>query len=529
MKKTKRAVSVLLACLFIILNVCFAAFAAGPGAPPGGSGGPGGGGGGGSASPEYTGATTISESITKSGTSYSSKTGSENALLATGGTSTLSGITVSKTGDASDEDADFYGTNAAVLAYNGAVINISDADITTAAAHANAVFAYGEGTVNLSDSTIKTTGNNSGAVMVTGGGTLVAENVSAETSGNSSAPIRSDRGGGTLTVNGGSYTAGGKGSPAVYSTADITVNNAKLTSTSAEGVVIEGSNSATLNNTTLTDTNTSLNGNSETYKNIFIYQSMSGDASEGTGTFTANDSTITTNKGDTFFVTNTTAVINLSNNHFTNTDESGALLRIQAGKWGNSGSNGGAVTLNASNQALEGDVIADSISTLAMTLADSSTYKGTINADNTAKSITLKLDAGSTLTLTGDSYITSLENESSDNANINLNGYTLYVDGEAITSTAYQANSAQGTTAQNDTAAAQADTEKLGAGTVILIAVVAAAVVIAIVTAVVLITRKQKALAQGKAAGEPLQNHDGEVMQAPAGEPPQDPESGEEQ
>ena len=273
------------------------------------------------------------------------------------------------------------------------------------------------------------------------------------------------------------------------------MNNATLNSTSAEGVVIEGSNSVTLNKTTLTDNNTSLNGNSETYKNIFIYQSMSGDANEGTGTFNATDSAITTKNGDTFFVTNTTAVINLTNNKFTNTDSEGALIRIQSGKWGNSGSNGGTVTLNASKQALSGDVVADSISTLAMTLSDNSSYTGTVNADDSAKNITLKLDASSTITLTGDSYISSLENESSDNANINLNGHTLYVNGKAITQTAYKESTAvtEQTTAATTTSA-EAQPETTGAEnstlTFVIIGVLAAAAVVVVITFVVLKTRK---------------------------------------
>ena len=41
---------------------------------------------------------------------------------------------------------------------------------------------------------------------------------------------------------------------------------------------------------------------------------MSGDAETGTGTFTAKNSTFVTNQGDHFFVTNTTAVINLTSN-----------------------------------------------------------------------------------------------------------------------------------------------------------------------------------------------------------------------
>lgn len=383
-----------------------------------------------SSSATYTGATTIEEDKSESKVSYSSTTGAQNALLAKSGNSTISNATITKSGDESSEDSDFYGTNAAVLAYNSATLNIENSSITTEGSHANAVFAYGTGKINISNSTIKTTKNNSGGVMVTGGGTLTANNCTVTTNGNSSASIRSDRGGGLLTVNKGTYTTNGVGSPAIYSTAKIVVNDATLISTASEGVVVEGKNSITLNNVTLTDTNTTLNGNSETYKNIFLYQSMSGDADEGTATFTARNSTITTNKGDTIFVTNTNAVVNLSNNKIVNSD--GDFLRIQAGKWGKSGSNGGTVTLNMENQEVEGNIIVDSISTLTMNMISSSEYIGTINADNSAKSINLKLDATSRITLTGNSYVTSLEDADSSYSNINFNGYKLYVNGTAI-------------------------------------------------------------------------------------------------
>ena len=400
------------------------------GTPPDGNGGAPGGDNSNS-NVSHTGATEIGADTTNSGSSYTSTTGSQNALLVTGGTSTISNPTISKTGDSDGDNSDFYGTNAAVLVKEG-TLNIKGGTVTTNGSHANGIFAYSNGIINITDTTIKTTSNNSGAIMVTGGGTLTANNVTAETDGNSSAPIRSDKGGGTLTVNGGKYTANGVGSPAIYSTADITVNNATLISTKSEGAVVEGKNSITLNNVNLIDTNTSLNGNSETYKNIFLYQSMSGDADEGTASFTAKDSIITTNKGDTIFVTNTKATISLINNKIVNNDTTGGFLRIQAGKWGNSSSNGGDVTLNVNNQVIDGEIFVDSISKLEMKLSSRSEYKGKINGDNTAKTITLSLDSSSKLILTGDSYVTSLENADSTNSNINFNGYKLYVNGTAI-------------------------------------------------------------------------------------------------
>ncbi len=182
---------------------------------------------------------------------------------------------------------------------------------------------------------------------------------------------------------------------------------------------------------TLIDSNTKLNGQSTTYKNIFLYQSMSGDAADGSATFTAKNSSITTNNGDTFYVTNTKAIINLENNFITNNDSSGNFLRIQKDSWENTGSNGGEVTFNMTNQTAIGNIVVDSISTLEMNLSKSY-YEGTINGDNSAKEISLKLSKDSTIKLTGDSYITSLEDEDTSYSNIDFNGYQLYVNRTSI-------------------------------------------------------------------------------------------------
>lgn len=375
---------------------------------------------------------------------FSSTNADENAILVFGEIeSSLTNISVTKTGDSDGGDnTSFYGTNSAILAKDGATLTIKNANITTDATGANGVFSYGGSattnnsasdgtTVNISDSTITTSKDNSGGIMTTGGGVMNAENLTITTAGTSSAAIRSDRGGGTVTVNKGTYKTTGKGSPAIYSTADITVKNATLVSTASEGAIIEGKNSITLENVTLTDTNNELNGQSTTYKNIFLYQSMSGDAATGKAVFTAKNSTITTNKGDSFYVTNTTAEINLENNKIINNDTDGNFLRIQADSWGNSGSNGGTVTLNMTNQTASGDIVVDSISKLIMNLTNGSSFSGAINNVN-AGEVELVLDSMSSITLTGDTYVKSLTNADASNSNIHLNGYKLYVNGTEL-------------------------------------------------------------------------------------------------
>lgn len=386
---------------------------------------------------------TTDEKVT-SGT-YSSENSDENAISASGKiTSSLNDVTVTKTGDSDGGDStSFYGTNSGIIAKDGATLNIENATIETNATGANGVFSYGGSattsnsssdgtTVNISNSKVTTTKDNSGGIMTTGGGVMNATNLEINTAGTSSAAIRSDRGGGIVNVDGGTYITNGQGSPTIYSTANITVKNAYLKATSSEGVMIEGKNSVTLDNVTLEDTNNKLNGQSTTYKNIFLYQSMSGDADTGTATFKASNSKITTNKGDTLYVTNTKASITLENNTIVNNDKMGNFLRIQKDSWGNSGSNGGDVTLYLKKQEVTGNIVVDTISTLSMSLTSNSSYTGIINGDKKAHEINLTLDKSSKIKLTGDSYVTSLDNEDSSNSNIDFNGYKLYVNGGAI-------------------------------------------------------------------------------------------------
>ena len=393
----------------------------------------------------YSAVKEITKSTTETSGDYESSKSDENAILVSGDIDvTLSNISIDKTGDSDGGDnTSFYGTNSGIIAKDGANLTLKNITVNTNATGANGVFSYrGSATTNnsnsdgtqitISDSNITTTKDNSGGIMTTGGGTLNAKNLTITTAGVSSAAIRSDRGGGTVSVDGGTYKTTGAGSPTIYSTADITVKNASLIATASEGVVIEGKNKITLENVILTDTNNKLNGQSTTYKNIFLYQSMSGDASTGLSEFRATDSTITTNKGDTFYITNTSSKITLKNNKFINNDSTGNFLRAQKDSWGNNGSNGGIVELVMENQEAKGNIVIDSISTLDMTMNINSYYEGTINGEDSAKEIKLTLDKTSKIKLTGDSYITSLDNADSSNSNIDFNGYTLYVNEKAI-------------------------------------------------------------------------------------------------
>ena len=381
----------------------------------------------GSSQGSYTAANNLTEDVTSQ--SYSSTKSGENTILVDGKTVSLTNVSVTKSGDSNGEDSDFYGYNAGVLANNGASLSITGSDVVTDGAHANGVFSYGKNTsVDISDSTITTTGNNSGGLMTTGGASLTADNVTISTSGNSSAAIRSDRGGGTVNVTGSTGTTSGVGSPAVYSTADITVSGSTLSASNSEAVVIEGGNSVTIKNSNLTGNNATLNGQSTKATNVLIYQSMSGDASEGSSEFTMSGGSLTAETGSMFHVTNVTTTISLNGVALDYADDSDVLLDISADSWGQSGKNGGNATVNLTNQTAAGNISVDNSSSLKLNIASGSSYTGAINSSGSSGSVSVSLDSDATWTLTGDTYVDSFDG---DLSNVNLAGHTLYVNGVA--------------------------------------------------------------------------------------------------
>ncbi len=414
------------------------AIAVGPGGPggdmpPGGTS---------SSSVSWSGATKITSKTTQSDKTYTSANADENALLVdTSDKVVIKNPTVNKTGGTSaSDDYSFYGINSSVMAKGGTTLVIKNGTIQTSAAGANGVFSYGANngttnatgdgtTVKITGTTIKTTGDGSGGIMTTYGGTTIAKNLNVVTKGGSSAPIRTDRGGGWVTVTGGTYKSTGLGSPAIYSTADVKVSDAKLVSKKSEGVCIEGTGSISLTDCNLTANNTAMNGNAQFLDTIMIYQSMSGDASDGTSSFTMNGGKLVSKSGHTFHVTNTTANIKLNNVTIKNSSDN-VLISVCDDGW--SGNNNVA-NLAAKNQTLKGTVLVGSDSTLTLKLTGKSKFVGSTSGNITnAKGETISSSIGevnmtisknSVWKLTGDSTVSSL----SGSGKIDYNGYTLTV------------------------------------------------------------------------------------------------------
>lgn len=366
----------------------------------------------------------------------------ENALRVTGALVTLKNVEIMKEEgtSSSTENGDFYGMNAALLATGGARVTIEDSSVHSAAPNGNGLFSYGKGTgIFAKNVTITTEGSHSGGLQTTGGALTEAENVNVSTAGNSSAAIRSDRGGGTVLVKGGTFRTGGYGSPAIYSTARISIEGADLSASRSEGAVIEGKNSIALKNCrmegNMADTRV-MGGETikeENVHTVMIYQSMSGDAEEGTSSFSMEGGSLLSHKGDVFYVTNTDCTIHLDNVKIQNEDPEGALLRISGNSgsrgWGKAGANGGKARFTAQNQQMEGNILVDSISHLTMTLGRNSDWTGALLQEKNDQGhdkdagADLTIEKGATWNMTADSTVHTLRSE----GKIVTNGHTLTV------------------------------------------------------------------------------------------------------
>ena len=352
----------------------------------------------------------------------SNATNTSAVYVINGGDLTLIAPTIMTSGNTSSEDASsFYGLNAAVLATSGSKVNITGGTVTTTGSGANGVFATGEGTmINLTDISINCSGDGGHGVDATLEGMLTLKDVDIITFGAHGAAIATDRGSGTINVTGGTIATYGTDSPGIYSTGAITVNDALVKGIGAEAAVIEGANSITL-------TNTSLESGRQKTGGIMIYQSFSGDAENGTGTFVTNGGSISVPLGPVFFVTNTNAVIVLKGVKVTSA--SGTLINATAtSRWGRAGSNGGRVSFTADDEDLTGDLVCDNVSSIAARLQNGTILAGAINAGDTGKLASLDLDASSTWNVTGTSHLTGLKDGDTTLANIHGNGFVVYYD-----------------------------------------------------------------------------------------------------
>ena len=366
------------------------------------------------------------EDISSDGESFTATEADQNAaLVQNGGTLTLENALLQKSGDDTDGDrCNFYGVNSILTAVGeGSSATVSNSSLTATSAGSNGIFATDGATVTVSDTSIDTTADNSRGLDATYGGVITADNVDIITAGDHCAGIATDRGGGTITAVDSTVSTQGSGSPILYSPGDIEVENLTGTASGSQIAGMEGLNTICIENSTLTSSITGKTASDPIANGIIIYQSTSGDAEATTGstaTFTAKNSTLSSaiQSGSMFYLTNTSANITLQNTEL-DFDSFQATLITACGNdsnnWGQAGSNGATVKVKAINQTLEGDIVADTISSINLTLTKGSTWTGSaIIQDNdsatttTESPISITVGKKSSWIVTGDCTVSNL-------------------------------------------------------------------------------------------------------------------------
>ena len=350
------------------------------------------------------GATYTHSSGTKTITdNYESSTQYYNVIQCTGGTLTMNGCTITKTGDGSQGDnSSFYGNNSSIYcgaasssnyqsttAASGAKIVIKNVTVNSSSKGANAVIATNGASVEIDGITIVNNYAVSRGLHATYGGIITASNVDITTNEATSSTIATDRGGGTVTVSGGTATANGSKSAVIYSTGTMSATGLVGKSAKGEIAVIEGDNSIAMTNCTMTS------GSSE--RGLLMMQSGSGDASgvNPVMTITGTSLTMTDSSAPLLEVaTCVTATCTLDN--CTVTVPSGILMYVMAdSQWSTSGAVGNLIL-------------------------DNGTYSGTVKYD-TGYTANVTVNEGTVWNLTANTSIGALVN----NGTINRNGYTL--------------------------------------------------------------------------------------------------------
>ena len=438
MKKATKLLSLIVAlCMVLSLS----AFASGEA-----SGGMSMSGGGSSGEPDsYDAVVDVTSDQDFDGVSLESVNGDENVIhVYEGATANITNSTFKNGGNGSSGDqSSFYGVGATLLVSDGEMY-VDNVEIDSTTAGGAGVFAYADGVAYVQGADIHTTQGSAGGLHVAGGGTLYAWDCNVETeAGMAAAAIRSDRGGGLMVIDGGSYVTNG-GTGAVYVTADISVHNAYLYTGGSEAVAIEGKNTIRLFDCELEGDMIPSSINDNKVWNIIVYQSMSGDADVGTSHYEMVGGKLTTHAGPILYNTNTSSYITLSDVEIVRGDDTTYFLQVTGNSssrtWGKAGANGANCIFTAEKQAMPGDVVYDTISNLDFYMLEGSTLTGaillddTLNGDNSGDGVAnVYIDASSTWTVTGDSYISgtlSCEGKIVNAKVVDATGAVLYGEGQ---------------------------------------------------------------------------------------------------
>lgn len=335
-----------------------------------------------------------------------------------------------------NEGSLLYGLNSTFLAKEGSIVTLNNSKLTSNVSYSSAFFATENGTQSIiENSTLNTKGDYSNALVSSESAEITADNIEITTTGNNSSAIKTIGSNSLITVNNSALKTEGENSSLLYSNGKIEITKTKG-ETCSNIAIIEDRNSISIEESNLTITD-SKKANIESLFYLYSEQSQSSSNLYTNAKLDIIDSTISILKDSSwyqnasvFYLTNTKANINITN---TKINFSGKTLlnATSNSEYGDSESNGADVTLTATNQELEGQIISDEISKVRLNLNESE-YEGQINTNNKLTNVDITFDYDSKWYLTGDSYINTLTITKTDYLKKNVrkyiksNGYNVY-------------------------------------------------------------------------------------------------------
>lgn len=361
---------------------------------------------------------------------YGKDTDTNAILIKSDNQVSLSNVLIYKRGDSSNVvSARTYGTNAGILVLKESVLDLTNSTIETNATGATGIFAALDGAIiNVDMTTIDTTGTESIGLSASLNGYINASNIKIKTSLSSSPAISSIRNG-VVKVTGAIIETNAQNSAIINTDSEVTLDASTGDANASLLANIEGNGQVKIDNSYLKaagikgskdslDTGVLIrrnvfNSNYKESANISIYKSS----------LEIKKQSRVYKKAPMFIVQNNNAIINIEDSNFIY----GSSIFLKTINHTRNNDKPMLVVLNAHNQKINGNIITDRGTSLEVNLTKSK-FKGTINGKQEMKKIILSLTEDSVLELTGNSYVTTLEDSDSNYHNIISNGYTLYYD-----------------------------------------------------------------------------------------------------
>ena len=325
------------------------------------------------------------------------KQGSSVVYSTNGAELILTSMRMNKTsGGVNNPDHRKTGLNSVLVADGGSDVLLQNCDLISHTAQADGITVSGEGTkLRLQEGSVTMSRVGSSAVNAVYGGLVDIVKTEVNTQANQS-PSFYTYNGGNMDIKEAFGTSAGQASPLFSSSAHGIIHATECRFSAAKWTIgyVDGGIMS------LYDSDLKAGG----FCGFLLYGA---DNNEGQGMLTLVKNTVSVSEGPVFLVTNTRATVNVSGNKISCKDNE--LMSVRADDWGVKGSNGGHASLYVEKQSLNGDIYVDNISSLYLELKKGGNLNGQINArENRCADVRVRIEAGSSWTSKGESYLTSI-------------------------------------------------------------------------------------------------------------------------